>query len=102
VEFAGRNGRVDRPIALIRRHGNAAKAQHPLDAASGARLHERKFDGGEQMRIVVALGALLRTCRAAFGSGGLDCGSAEERASMALHGGVTRGMGGPLFSSRAA
>jgi hypothetical protein len=54
------------------------------------------------MRIVVALGALLRTCRAAFASGGLDFGSAEERASMALHGGVTRGMGGPLFSSRAA
>jgi hypothetical protein len=49
------------------------------------------------MRIAVALGALLLTCRAAFASGGLDCGSAEERATMALHGGVTRGMGGPLY-----
>jgi hypothetical protein len=86
VEFAGRNGRVDGPISCIRL---------TLRRAQG--FHGRKFDGGEQMRIAVALGALLLTCGAVFASGGLDCGSAEERATMALHGGVTRGMGGPLF-----
>jgi hypothetical protein len=49
------------------------------------------------MRILSAAAGLLLACGSASASGGLDCGADDAKASISLHGGVTRGMGGPLF-----
>jgi hypothetical protein len=50
------------------------------------------------MRIVSVLGALLLTCGAASASGGLNCDASDSKVSFSVQGGVTRGMGGPLFA----
>lgn len=49
-------------------------------------------------RIAAIAAALAANCGAAWASGGLDCTADDAKAAFTLHGGVTHGMGGPLFA----
>ena len=50
------------------------------------------------MRRIVSAAILMSFAGEAAASGGLWCNSEDKSARMSLSGGVTRGMGGPLFS----
>lgn len=49
------------------------------------------------MRILAGAVLLFAGCGTALASGGLDCMADDPKVAFMLHGGVTRGMGGPLF-----
>ena len=50
------------------------------------------------MRVPSLLVLFLSATTPALASGGLSCEGAGKQASIQVEGGVTRGMGGPLFS----
>lgn len=49
------------------------------------------------MRGLLWVCGLLALTSSAHASGGLDCEADDAKVAFAVHGGVTRGMGGPLF-----
>lgn len=49
------------------------------------------------MRMILTSLAFLAGILPAAASGGLDCSADDKTVKMEMHGGVTRGMGGPLF-----
>lgn len=49
------------------------------------------------MRVLAGIVVLLISAGAACASGGLDCSAEDAKVAFTAHGGVTRGMGGPLF-----
>jgi hypothetical protein len=53
------------------------------------------------MRRLLALPALLCTLSPAAASGGLWCDVDDDKVTIAINSGVTRGMGGPLFNFEA-
>ena len=50
------------------------------------------------MRFILAASALLISCSATLASGGISCTGDDEKAKFEVGGGVTHGMGGPLFT----
>ena len=57
-----------------------------------------RFVGDAMRRLPSVMVLLLCVAPPALASGGLSCEGTGKQASLRLEGGVTRGMGGPLFS----
>ena len=50
------------------------------------------------MRLPMALGSILLGASQALASGGISCETASKPANITFQGGVTRGMGAPIYS----